>query len=275
MQTQNILTQTAQITEFASINASTPALLWKPYAQDALAKYLLPYLGASLAEALGQENLSAPLASLLPLVRRPLALFTMFLWADENGIQAGAQGYTEIETDLLRQADAQKTFIYKKSLAERGWAAMEGLCDFLEENRADYQDWLPPLPEGYFHTAREFQERGGVHIGGSRLTFEYLRPFIRFARLVDLPTALGSANVEDSPALSSLAAQFTASRAMQYFFEEQDTHTGKTPPFSYRPCVTGSTQGYRKNAEYLRAQILKITSPPDTSAHTEGAAFVM
>lgn len=174
------------------LNNSTNFETIAPYVQDAQDKYLLPYVGSELLEALEKKSADDRLKIYLS---RALAPFAMALATDELSINFGEAGHTVTRTEGLAPASDAKILRAAESQMERGWANMDRAMNYLVKNTSTYPEWKES--EAYrrrktmlFENAEDFQEDGMVDIDYSFLTFLSLRTLIVRVEKAEVMTLL-------------------------------------------------------------------------------------
>lgn len=153
-----------------------------PTIRSTAEKHLQGWLGELLTEAM--DNAAAPdaaLTTLLPYLKRPLALLTMYEYSAIGAIQFTESGIQRIENDRYKTAYKYQENEYKKHMLETGYEAIEQLLRFLDENAADYPTWQnDPVFEKnkalFLNYAAEMRASYSSYI--SRYTFDLLRPLI-------------------------------------------------------------------------------------------------
>jgi hypothetical protein len=152
---------------------------------DAQEKYIRQILGDELLADLELwYNLEDPTemdhyTALLPYVQRALARFTIFVVSPELDVNVTSSGIGVVSSDHLAPASSDRVAKFDKNNELRGWDNVETLLRFLENNAADYPEWV--ASEGYtlsirnlVNSATEFDRI--FSIGKSRLMFNNYRP---------------------------------------------------------------------------------------------------
>lgn len=173
----------ALVKEYVSISASFPSEKLNPFLIDAESRYLLPYLGADLlaelsAYVLTPDPLKPELGELLPVARRALAPFAVYMAAPETSINFGDTGHTVTRNTNLAPASDRKIENATNSLLDRAWYNTELLIQFMEEHTLWFPTWAYTAKTDFIATATIFQEVGLVDINRSRLIFEKMRLLI-------------------------------------------------------------------------------------------------
>jgi hypothetical protein len=287
---ENLLKSTADIRLYAKVNADLPETAWQPYVSDAAATYLIPYLGDEIAAALAEVEYdpdeTTHLMQLAGRVRKPLALFTMLIAADETAVHVGDAGISQVTTEHFAQADNKQVFAYKRNLANRGWQGLEVLMQWLEKckKHADYNDlnvlWNAPA-DLYINSATEFQSIGHIDIAYSRLTFEYLRPFIMAVENSELMSIIGAetdetlreankaADTGEHTDLLMRVKRFVAHAAIAAAVKgKREIETFEYSP--HLPVSTGDNSIYDRNTQFYRARILEYLAKDTTVNFGDG-----
>lgn len=157
----------------------------EPVIYDAARRHLTPYLGVDFYEDLvssyAGSSMSPAQTALLPKVRKPLALLTMYEYAKIGGIEFGEGGIHRNESDTKKAAFRYQEKEYSRYMIEKGYEALELLLKFLSDNVATYTGWadseeaamhLNPL----LNYAADFRRLLSVQC--DRWTFECIRPLI-------------------------------------------------------------------------------------------------
>jgi len=171
-----------------------------PTMLTAFQNHLLDWLGQEqwdeLVDAVENDDATAEELALLPYVRRPLAMLTMYEYIAIGAIQFGEAGIHQLENTDVGMKTAYKYQIndYRQSMLHNGYEAMEIMIIFLNANKADYSTWSASEAFGrsranFLNYAREF--RAGYSKKISRYTFEILRGIIQDVELFALLDFLG------------------------------------------------------------------------------------
>jgi len=165
---------------------------------------LIVWLGSTTYAALltyvveDDETGDADLTALLPLVRRPLALWTMAEYAKIGGIQFGESGMARIESEGRSTPYKYQENAYKEYMLQHGWNALETLLNFLEANKATYTDWAtearPRHRALFINTAAELRDCYARYC--NRYTFESIRPLVQDMEVFFLLPSIGPEQYE-------------------------------------------------------------------------------
>ncbi len=249
---ETLLPNTATLKKYVKGNKSMPDDSWLPFVPDA-AEMMRPYLGDALMVQLGGEGTDE---KLLEAVRRPLAIFTMLLATDENSINVGGTGHTVARDEKFAPASDTKISAYKRSLAARGWQAMEALLRHLDA--AKITEGRPSLKH-YLRSAQEFQEKGMVGIGYNRLTYQHLCDMMLAVEGNELTALIGvelatrlHERKEADENLLTLVQRYVANKSAALLLEEKAKRTYE--PLDYEPVI--SMLPYGAQADQYEAKIV-------------------
>ncbi|MDU1893062.1 MAG: DUF6712 family protein [Dysgonomonas sp.] len=184
-----IINNIEQLKETARVNKDTPFINWMPFLNDARDHFLTNYLGRKLIAKLDEVDTASTAdddkiyIAILPMVRRVLGPYAVYLSTDELSINTGDNGHTVAKSDKLAPASDAKIAKAANSLLERAWNNLEFLLEYLEENIDSVPEWKESqyyqnCKTKYFPSAFVFQDAGLIDIEYSRLTFEKLRQLI-------------------------------------------------------------------------------------------------
>lgn len=170
---------------------------------SALRNHILPWLGQAQWAALLADytpnaaditGMDDSLEALLPYVRRPLALLTMYEYGQVGGIMVSESGFHRSETDTRKTAFKYQENAYKRWHLDDGYEAIEEMLNFLEDNEGDYALWA--ADDAYvankslvINTATELRKHYSKYL--SRYTFETLRPLIEDVEVFAIKPLLG------------------------------------------------------------------------------------
>lgn len=166
------------------LQTTVKLLSLQPYENDAVKKFIEPYLGeeayALLQTEYTDDNLSAANALLLPYVQRVLSRFMLLLASPGMDIQLGETGYQTASTNNYVPASKERVKKFDNSIDQLGWEAIETLLAFLEDNEDDYPEWTASsaytmATKNFVNSAMDFNNFGGEVIERSRLKFMKLR----------------------------------------------------------------------------------------------------
>jgi len=178
----------SQVLTAASINVSNSIENWFPYIDEAQETFIKPVLGNALYDQLqgimaidpvpaDDGNAEANLAELLGMIRKPLALYALWLGADEFGVSISAQGIQVIETPTHKTAPQYRVQNLKENWIRRANTALDLVLKFLDEHKEDYPGFDPQDADLFIRGTLEFNSE--VDIRESRRVFVSLKPVIR------------------------------------------------------------------------------------------------
>ena len=178
----------SQVLSAASINVSNTIETWFPYIEEAQQTFIKPVLGDTLYNQLLASVAIDPvlpddgtnellLAELLWLVRKPLALYALWLGADEFGVSVSAQGIQVIETPTHKTAPQYRVQNLKENWIRRANTALDQALKFLDENHSFFPAYQPQDADLFLRNTFEFNAE--VDIRESRRVFVNLKPIIR------------------------------------------------------------------------------------------------
>ena len=178
----------SQVLSAASVNVSNTIESWFPFIEEAQQTFIKPVLGDPLYNQLLDSVALDPvlpddgtnemlLAELLWLVRKPLALYALWLGADEFGVSVSAQGIQVIETPTHKTAPQYRVQNLKENWIRRANTALDQALKFLDENHSSFPAYQPQDADLFLRNTFEFNAE--VDIRESRRVFVNLKPIIR------------------------------------------------------------------------------------------------
>ncbi len=178
----------SQVLSAASVNVSNTIENWFPYIEEAQETFIKPVLGIGLYEQLQDAMALDPvppddgttlenLAGLLEMVRKPVALYAVWLGADEFGVSVSSQGIQVIETQTHKTAPQYRVQNLKENWIRRANTALDLVLKFLDEHRGDYPGYICQDADLFIRNTLEFNSE--VDIRESRRVFVALKPVIR------------------------------------------------------------------------------------------------
>ena len=196
----------SQVLSAASINVSNTIENWYPYIEEAQETFIKPVLGIGLYEQLQDAMALDPvppddvttmenLAKLLELVRKPLALYALWLGADEFGVSVSSQGIQVIETQTHKTAPQYRVQNLKENWIRRANTSLDLVLKFLDEHREDYSAYICQDADLFLRNTLEFNSE--VDIRESRRVFVALKPVIRSVERKYIRPALSSELFDD------------------------------------------------------------------------------
>lgn len=160
-----------------AVNNTVELASLEPVIYDTARRHLVPWLGQTFYDAIVGGSHTA----LVPLVRRPLAILTMYEYSKVASVEFGEAGMFRMETSDRKSAFKYQENMYREYMLEKGYDALEYLLKFLDDNKGTYTTWAG-TDEAMMHRApllnyaADFRRLASVQC--DRYTFETLRPII-------------------------------------------------------------------------------------------------
>jgi hypothetical protein len=157
----------------------------EPVIYDTARRHIVPYLSgseyAALVAAHAANTMTAAQTALLPFVRKPLALLTMYEYGKVGGIEFGEGGIHRNESETKKAAFRYQEKAYSEYALEKGYDALELMLKFLSDNAVTYTGWAATEEADAHRTpllnyAGDF--RRALQVNCDRYTFECLRPIV-------------------------------------------------------------------------------------------------
>jgi len=178
----------SQVLTAASINVSNTIENWFPYIDEAQETFIKPVLGNVLYNQLqsvvnpeGHTPEAGPidgrLVDLLAMIRKPLALYSLWLGADEFGVSISPQGIQVIETPTHKTAPQYRVQNLKENWIRRANTSLDLVLKFLDEHKEDYPGYEQQDADLFIRGTLEFNSEVDIH--ESRRVFVSLKPIIR------------------------------------------------------------------------------------------------
>jgi hypothetical protein len=178
----------SQVLTAASINVSNSIENWFPYIDEAQESFIKPVLGNVLYNQLqdlmaldpvppDDGTTEANLVKLIEMIRKPLALYALWLGADEFGVSISSQGIQVIETPTHKTAPQYRVQNLKENWIRRANTSLDLVLKFLDEHTEDYPGYDPQDADLFIRGTLEFNSE--VDIRESRRVFVSLKPIIR------------------------------------------------------------------------------------------------
>jgi len=178
----------SQVLTAASINVSNSIENWFPYIDEAQETFIKPVLGDALYGQLQsvmdpvildpkEGPIDCRLADLLIMIRKPLALYALWLGSDEFGVSISSQGIQVIETPTHKTAPQYRVQNLKENWIRRANTSLDLVLKFLDEHKEDYPGYVQQEADLFIRGTLEFN--GEVDIRESRRVFVSLKPIIR------------------------------------------------------------------------------------------------
>lgn len=236
-----------QLRKYVKITASTDWDTYKPFVSDAQEKYITPYFGDALIEAMQGDDY----ALLKERVCRALGPFSLALATHELSINFGETGHTVTKTATLVPASDAKIAKATDSLLERGWHNLDQAIRTVLENPSKYiigiaGDFMRTMGTKLFDNYHEFQEKGLVDINNSPLTFSRLRMLIRRIEQSEVLIMIPSGIVySEADKLMSAVQAYTASRVAElYTNSTTDKSLKDYPPIQFISDGNADNENY-------------------------------
>lgn len=159
-------------------------------------RHITPWLGLEFYEYLVEgAGLTDEETDLIPYVKRPLAILTMYEWSKVGAIEVGESGMHRIESESRKSAYRYQEREYKEDALEKGYNALEILMKYLDTNQADFTDWAGS-PEGLVHRTSILNYASDFRLltlpDCDRYTFECIRPIIAEVEMFGIQKQLPS-----------------------------------------------------------------------------------
>lgn len=156
-------------------------------------RHIVPWLGSTLYTSLNGGSLSAELTALLPYVKRPLALLTIYEYSKVGAIEVGESGMHRVETDTRKSAYRYQEREYKEDALIKGYNALEQMLKYLDDHQSDFSTWASSA-EGRTHLTPLLNYASDFRLltlpDCDRYTFECLRPIISEIQLLGIQRLL-------------------------------------------------------------------------------------
>lgn len=145
-------------------------------------RHITPWLSQALYDELVTgTGLTAAETALIPYVKRPLAILTMYEYSKVGAIEVGESGMHRIESESRKSAYRYQEREYKEDALEKGYNALEILLKYLDTNKADFSTWAAS-DEGLAHRTPLLNYAADFRLltlpECDRYTFECIRPII-------------------------------------------------------------------------------------------------
>jgi hypothetical protein len=178
----SLITNIAQIRSASSISLSNTIDIWRPYISEAEETFLVPVLGEDFFEELDEAaNSSASGSSiydgLLVKARMAVALYALYLGADEMAMSVSGAGVQVVQSETHKPAAEYQVLNLKESWLMRAHRHVDLLLKYLDENRSTFTGYAPVSNDCIITTAAEFQKY--VDINSSRRVFLQLVPVMK------------------------------------------------------------------------------------------------
>ena len=199
----NLIKTTEEVRTYLKIDVAEKEESFLPYVPDATEKYIRPWLGEDLLDALtenyDESGEDDALAALLPYVQRPLARFTFLLAAPHLDLNVTEGGFTVRSNQTNAPASRERVNAYMQSLEQLAWDGMEEMLKFLEDNKDDYDDWTASdaytmALRNFINSAAEFNKH--VDINLSRLAFAQFRNIMDDVESLEIEPVISKAQAD-------------------------------------------------------------------------------
>lgn len=204
--------------KYVRYNASGTFEGVSPLISDAQNTILNYYLGSALIEQLetfiSDNGTDEPTKKLLELAQAALAPLAFMLAVNEGSFSFGDAGHTVTRTEKQAPVSETKLALARTDFKNRGYANIEKLLLFLEDNESTFTAWSLSFYKHsptsfYFRNATDFQLKGEIAINFSRLFFDKILPTVRFFELTDINDLLPDTISILDPFSPSLSADET------------------------------------------------------------------
>lgn len=176
----SLITDIAQVRAASTVSVSNTLANWQPYIDEAEYTFIRPAIGTELfsllEEKAGAAQTDEPFSTALDRIRRPLALYALYLGIDEFSVNLSAQGIQVIATDTHKSAPQYLIQNLKESTMRRAHTLMDLALEYFETNRDAFPGFSPQDPDLFLRCAAEFSRF--VDIRSSRRVFLSLKPVI-------------------------------------------------------------------------------------------------
>lgn len=139
-----IFTSIEEIKRYTPPNVNNDFNTISPYLQRALT-FIYPYLSRDLYTELDDDyaagNDDPQTNYLLQHAQRALACFAYYIYVDEGTVMLDDSGIRRIEDDTYKSAHQWQTIRFKESMYNAGYAALEELLYYLQQNKNTYSAW--------------------------------------------------------------------------------------------------------------------------------------
>ena len=211
----------SQVLTAASINVSNSIENWFPYIDEAQETFIKPVLGDVLYDQLqGAMNpddhapevrpIDGRLVDLLAKIRKPLALYALWLGADEFGVSISSQGIQVIESPTHKTAPQYRVQNLKENWIRRANTSLDLILKFLDEHKEDYPGYEPQDADLFIRGTLEFNSE--VDIRESRRVFVSLKPIIRSVEKKYIRPTLSAELFDELKAAWQSGEDFTTSQ---------------------------------------------------------------
>lgn len=207
-----ILKSIAEYQQFVRITAQEGLLTnLNAFHRDALAKYIAPYLGATLLaeleayatsavvpewEGIEESVVAGHLGNLLTYAKNAAAKFTLLMGSGQLDVQISGAGYVVTMNQNMAPASPERIRKLNESLEQNGYDNIEAMLQFLEANADNYPSWKNSDAytlhlSNYVNSATEFSKI--VFTNASRLQFIRMREHLNNVEVLTIDPAISEA----------------------------------------------------------------------------------
>lgn len=191
-------------------------------------RHITPWLTQALYDKLVVgSGLSTAETNLIPYVKRPLAILTMYEWSKVASVEVGESGIHRIESESRKSAYRYQERAYQDDAREKGYDALEGMLRYLDTNKTDLSSWASS-DEGLTHRtpllnyASDFRTLALPEC--DRYTYECIRPIIGEVELFAVQKLLPSAFWSGFISRHIAGTLTTAEKALRKYMRQAIAH---------------------------------------------------
>lgn len=170
-------------TEFKIVDKGVTLDTLAIYIAEAEDAYIIPTLGREQYDELNDAYndtppLSTELAALLPIAQKALRFLTMYHAIPQINLRFNNNGVTKADSPDYIAAPSGEIFFSRVQFLLDGYAALDRLIKFLNDNQSDYPLWtgstaFNQYKQFFVNSAEEFQKHTGI---SNRYVFAQLLP---------------------------------------------------------------------------------------------------
>ncbi len=208
----SIIKTTADLKKYLPVTGTFNIENILPFVDDAQEKYMRRYLGPTLLQELNAFVVSGTkpvwagisevlvtsyINKLLPLAQNSVSAFAFYLATPTLDVKITDSGFAVISNNsTLVPASAERVKKFRESIEETGFARVETMLLFLEENKSSYPSWTSS--EACTLSGRNLVNSTEVFdsildINQSRLTFQKLRPELDNVEILQIEPVISKA----------------------------------------------------------------------------------
>ena len=170
----SLITNIAQLRAASSISISNTLANWQPYITEAEETFIRPVVGDDLFEEMEDEVVgsgsgTSSYDALITKARMALALYALYLGADEMNLSVSAAGIQTVGTDTHKPASEYQVLNLKESWLQRAHRHVDLMLKYLDENKDIFTSYRSLEHDSFITNAADFQQY--VDINGSRRVF--------------------------------------------------------------------------------------------------------